>query len=172
MYWLDLDYLDVAAAALRCAASLTSLLYVEYWCEEQGGALQLPQPQAQAEVRLVSWHLLPAADCSALSRAIAAIVRASRHLHRLNATLAWVIMQQPVHAAGQCCRYHGSSSCFLTYIGQINEPDGLHAICHMSHGLDPLSQLRLYQQEGAWAAVLTTCDHQLRRRRASACLSA
>ena len=50
----------------------------------------------------------------------------------------------------------------LGIYSQVNEPDGLHAICHMSHGLDPQSQLRLYQQEGAWAAVLTTCDHQLR----------
>ena len=50
VYWLELDYLAVAAAALRCAASLTALMYVEYWCEQQCNALQMPSRAAQAEV--------------------------------------------------------------------------------------------------------------------------
>ena len=45
---------------------------------------------------------------------------------------------------------------------QANEPDGLHAVCHMTHGSDPAAQLRLYRQEGAWSNVLTASDALLR----------
>ena len=41
VYWLRCDYLDVAAAALRCSACFTALLYVEYWCEQRYGSMQL-----------------------------------------------------------------------------------------------------------------------------------
>jgi hypothetical protein len=37
VFWLDVSYLEVAAAALRCGAPFTALLYVEQWCEEQLG---------------------------------------------------------------------------------------------------------------------------------------
>ena len=40
-YWLEVDYLLVAAAALKCSAYFTALLYVEHWIEEQYGRLQL-----------------------------------------------------------------------------------------------------------------------------------
>lgn len=40
-YWLDVDYLLVAAAALKCNAYFTALLYVEHWIEEQNGRLHL-----------------------------------------------------------------------------------------------------------------------------------
>ena len=33
VYWLDVDYLEVAGAALHCSASMTALLYVEEWCK-------------------------------------------------------------------------------------------------------------------------------------------
>lgn len=40
-YWLDIDYLLVAAAALRCSAYFTALLYVEHWVEDEYGRLTL-----------------------------------------------------------------------------------------------------------------------------------
>lgn len=40
-YWLDIDYLLVAGAALKCSAYFTALLYVEHWIEEQYGKLKL-----------------------------------------------------------------------------------------------------------------------------------
>ena len=40
-YWLEIDYLLVAAAALKCSAYFTALLYVEHWIEEQYGRLKL-----------------------------------------------------------------------------------------------------------------------------------
>ncbi len=40
-YWLDVDYLLVAAAALRCSAYFTALLYVEHWIEDEYGRLTL-----------------------------------------------------------------------------------------------------------------------------------
>ena len=41
MYWLNLDYLSVARAALWCSAPFTAMLYVEYWCKAQYGLLKL-----------------------------------------------------------------------------------------------------------------------------------
>ena len=39
MYWLEADYLEVAAAAAHCGAHFTALLYIEAWQEEQHGWL-------------------------------------------------------------------------------------------------------------------------------------
>ena len=41
MYWLNLDYLSVARAALRCSAPFTAMVYVEYWCKAEYGLLKL-----------------------------------------------------------------------------------------------------------------------------------
>ncbi len=41
VYWLPLDYLSVARAALRCSAPFTAMLYVEYWCKAEYGRLKL-----------------------------------------------------------------------------------------------------------------------------------
>lgn len=41
VYWLELDYLDVAEAALHCSASMTALLYIEEWFKEQYKQLKL-----------------------------------------------------------------------------------------------------------------------------------
>jgi hypothetical protein len=41
VYWVDLDYLEVAAVAIQCRATFTALLYVEAWCEAKYGRLKL-----------------------------------------------------------------------------------------------------------------------------------
>ena len=43
VYWLDLDYLEVARAALRGSAPFTAMLYVEYWCKDKYGCLMLQE---------------------------------------------------------------------------------------------------------------------------------
>ena len=54
VYWLDLDYLLVAEAALQCSASSTALIYIEQHCEDmctqKGISLQLPELQPLAQV--------------------------------------------------------------------------------------------------------------------------
>lgn len=53
-YWLDVDYLLVAAAALRCSAYFTALLYVEHWIEDEYGRLTLTDaPQDNKVIVLV-----------------------------------------------------------------------------------------------------------------------
>ncbi len=48
VYWVELDYLEVAAAAARCRAHFSALLYVEAWAEAAGGGrLRLPPPRAR-----------------------------------------------------------------------------------------------------------------------------
>eukprot|EP00899_Mesostigma_viride_P015595 jgi/Mesvir1/24036/Mv10774-RA.1 len=44
VYWLEVDYLLVAEAAVECSAYFTSLMYVEHWCEEVFGRLTLGEP--------------------------------------------------------------------------------------------------------------------------------
>ncbi|KAK9828160.1 hypothetical protein WJX74_001187 [Apatococcus lobatus] len=56
VYWLDLDYLLVAEAALQCSASSTALIYIEQHCEDlctqKGISLQLPDLQLLAQNNL------------------------------------------------------------------------------------------------------------------------
>jgi len=48
VYWVDLDYLRLAEAAIACRAYFSALLYVETWCEEaNGGRLGLPPVESQ-----------------------------------------------------------------------------------------------------------------------------
>jgi len=42
-FWADFNFLEIAKAAQRCSAYLTSLLYVELWCEREFGQCQLPE---------------------------------------------------------------------------------------------------------------------------------
>jgi hypothetical protein len=51
VYWLDVDYLAAAAAALRCGACFTALLYLEHWCEAAHGRLTLGDDLPLAAVR-------------------------------------------------------------------------------------------------------------------------
>lgn len=41
IFWLELDYLAAAEAALHCSATMTALLYIEEWHKEQHGRLAL-----------------------------------------------------------------------------------------------------------------------------------
>lgn len=41
VYWLRVDYLESAEAALHCSASMTALLFVEEWYKEHNGCLTL-----------------------------------------------------------------------------------------------------------------------------------
>lgn len=50
VFWLRLDYLAVAAAALRCAAPFTALLFLEYWAKEHHGRLTLGEEDLLSEV--------------------------------------------------------------------------------------------------------------------------
>ena len=54
VYWLHIDYLQVAAAALRCGAPFTALLYVEHWCEERLGTGTMEGIGTASEVRWLS----------------------------------------------------------------------------------------------------------------------
>ncbi|KAJ3700717.1 hypothetical protein LUZ61_004422 [Rhynchospora tenuis] len=44
VYWLPIDYLDVAKAAMRCGLHFTAVLYAELWCEEHFNTLTLGPP--------------------------------------------------------------------------------------------------------------------------------
>ncbi|GAV63786.1 PI3_PI4_kinase domain-containing protein/FAT domain-containing protein/FATC domain-containing protein, partial [Cephalotus follicularis] len=44
VYWLSIDYLVVAKSAVICGSHFTSVMYVEYWCEENFNGLTLGSP--------------------------------------------------------------------------------------------------------------------------------
>ncbi|XP_045816356.1 serine/threonine-protein kinase ATM isoform X4 [Trifolium pratense] len=44
VYWLSIDYLHVAKAAVSCGSYFTSVMYVEHWCEEQFNAMTIGGP--------------------------------------------------------------------------------------------------------------------------------
>ncbi|KAH9293056.1 hypothetical protein KI387_041739, partial [Taxus chinensis] len=52
VYWLHIDYLLAAKAAIRCASYFTSVLYVEHWCEEHFESLTLGDPDFSHHERL------------------------------------------------------------------------------------------------------------------------
>lgn len=63
VYWLDLDYLSVARAALRCSAPFTALLYVEYWCKAKYGRLRLQEVDLLSQVCALSYKLIHHISC-------------------------------------------------------------------------------------------------------------
>ncbi len=72
VYWLDLDYLEVASVALQSSACLTALVYVEEWCKESQGQLRLGHSSPLNDVQ--SFHPCclkesrhPGGDCQRLS---------------------------------------------------------------------------------------------------------
>ncbi|XVF54114.1 hypothetical protein PTKIN_Ptkin05aG0154900 [Pterospermum kingtungense] len=44
VYWLSIDYLVVARSAIICGSYFTSMMFVEYWCEENFHGLTLGTP--------------------------------------------------------------------------------------------------------------------------------
>ena len=57
MYWPHVGYLQVAAAAMRCGAQFTALVYVEHWWEEQLGACTVEGIDTSSQVkRLMQTH--------------------------------------------------------------------------------------------------------------------
>lgn len=63
-----MDYLVVAAAALRCGACFTALLYLEHHCEAEHGRLVLGDDQPLAAVRPFTDARLPMTACARLLR--------------------------------------------------------------------------------------------------------
>ncbi|XP_078174265.1 serine/Threonine-kinase ATM-like protein isoform X2 [Carex rostrata] len=49
VYWLSIDYLEVAKAAMRCGSYFTAVLYAELWCEEHFTTLSLGSPDFSHE---------------------------------------------------------------------------------------------------------------------------
>ncbi len=48
VYWVDLDYLKLAEAAISCRAYFSALMYVETWCEHaNNGRLALPSVETE-----------------------------------------------------------------------------------------------------------------------------
>ncbi len=66
VHWLDVDYLCVARAALRCGACFTALQYVEYWCQDAHGALTLGSVDALNDAGALPAHISAALEAHAM----------------------------------------------------------------------------------------------------------
>ncbi|KAL8141962.1 hypothetical protein V2J09_014994 [Rumex salicifolius] len=56
VYWLSVDYLVVAKAAITCGSYFTSVMYVEHWCEEHFKNMTLGNPDF-SHIELVPVHV-------------------------------------------------------------------------------------------------------------------
>ncbi|KAJ8476072.1 hypothetical protein OPV22_019799 [Ensete ventricosum] len=56
VYWLSIDYLMVAKAAIHCGSYFTAIMYVEHWCEEHFNGLQLGCPDF-SQLELLPPHI-------------------------------------------------------------------------------------------------------------------
>ncbi|URE12214.1 FATC domain [Musa troglodytarum] len=56
VYWLSIDYLMVAKAAIRCGSYFTAVMYVEHWCEDHFTGLQLGCPDF-SQLELLPPHI-------------------------------------------------------------------------------------------------------------------
>ena len=145
VYWLGLDYLKVASAALRSSACFMALLYIEEWCKETHGALSLGEDKLRDQVcqqllRLSSSCLFPSPYAvQVVAHPVAtAILLMSADAHSL--------LQDTLPVAEQL---------LLDIFSQVNEPDGIYAIAQ-SHKM--ASQLRLFEHEGSWSKALLGYD--------------
>jgi hypothetical protein len=66
VHWLDVDYLCVARAALRCGACFSVLQYVEYWCQEAHGELTLGSLDALNDAGALPAHVSVALEAHAM----------------------------------------------------------------------------------------------------------
>jgi hypothetical protein len=106
VYWVDVDYLQLAAAAAQCGAHFTALLYIEAWQEEQHGWLA-PLDTAAASAAAAAAEV--AAGSSASASAIGGGSTAERQVEAVERLL-------------------------LDTYSQINEPDGIYAVAR-SHSM-------------------------------------
>ena len=113
VYWVDVDYLQLAAAAAQCGAHFTALLYIEAWQEEQHGWLA-PLDTAAASAAAA------AAEVAAGSSASASAVGGGGGGSSAERQVAAV------------------ERLLLDTYSQINEPDGIYAVAR-SHSM--LSQV-------------------------------
>ena len=66
IHWLDIDYLCVARAALSCGACFTALQYVEYWCENVHGKLELGAVDSLNDAGPLPAHIAVALEAHAM----------------------------------------------------------------------------------------------------------
>ena len=66
IHWLDIDYLCVARAALSCGACFTALQYVEYWCEDAHGKLELGSVDSLNDAGPLPAHIAIALEAHAM----------------------------------------------------------------------------------------------------------
>ena len=131
-YWLKLDYLKTAEAALQCGACFTALLAVEQWWKQVGyGPLTLEEAASAAAAPEVPSSVATCTD--------------------LPVPLHVLLYVAPPDETDAClrCKVHAEDGkvqqLLLDIYGQIDEPDSIYAVAR-SHELP--SQLRLMQHEG------------------------
>ncbi|PSC71129.1 serine threonine-kinase ATM isoform X1 [Micractinium conductrix] len=131
VYWVEVDYLELSAAAARCGAYFTALLYIEAWQEAQHGWLAPLGAAAGAAAGGKS-----SSSGSEASRAAAGSGDGAGEGGGGNAAAA-------------------VQRLLLDIYSSINEPDGIYAVAR-SHSL--LSQLRRFEHEGDWSKALLSYD--------------
>lgn len=120
VYWVDVDYLQLAAAAAQCGAHFTALLYIEAWQEEQHG-----------------W--LAPLDTAAASAAAAAAEVAAGPGGNGSGSGAGAPNGSTKGSTGQR-QVAAVERLLLDTYSQINEPDGIYAVARSHSMLSQVSE--------------------------------
>jgi hypothetical protein len=171
VYWLEIDYLQLAAAAARCGAHFTALLYIEAWQEARHGwlaPLGTPPPAAAAsaagegEAAVAQRLLLDV--CSQISEpdAIYAFSRSHGLLSQVRA--AGGTGGEGGGAAGTDASFparpphDGPLSSWASGATRRVEPPRHAATLQPCLLLVTTSQLKRYEHEGDWSRALLAYD--------------
>lgn len=183
VYWLDIDYLKVAEAALHCSASMTALLYVEEWYKEVHGRLIMGSDNHLNEVQLQYIGTLAGYRAARISDVLVfrhqafsafpyhAMTPKPCHLeHSQKAlpgqkpVLGLLDMQDSFKFVWSCNEASQNVSqglddkaekLLVDIYSQVREPDSIYAVVRSHH---EASLLPLLEHEEAWSRVLVAHD--------------
>lgn len=147
VYCLNIDYLAVARAAVRCSAYFTGLLYIELWCE--------------ASFRSLSFENVVSKAAAADSAAASAVSLLFGPNSLLSAAIASKGAPRSAGRGKSSAKAPGDAiqimeALLLEIFSNVNEPDAIYAVAALSSGA--ASQPQVHEKEGAWVDVLCAYD--------------
>ena len=167
IHWLDIEYLCVARAALSCGACFTALQYVEYWCENAHGKLELGAVDSLNDAGPLPAHIAVALEAHAMcgeTDGIYGLLRAPHvalQLRRAEHEGAWgrslaahdAVLSVGGSGATSAAAAAGGVLRSIQRIGCYYVLDAVASkLCQKAGGDTCLSEFREAQMQAAWHA--------------------
>ena len=166
IHWLDIDYLCVARAALSCGACFTALQYVEYWCENAHGKLELGAVDSLNDAGPLPAHIAVALEAHAMcgeTDGIYGLLRAPHvtlQLRRAEHEGAWgrslaahdAVLSIGGSGATSAAAAAGGVLCSIQRIGCYYVLDAVASKLRQKAGGEISPEFREAQMQAAWHA--------------------